>query len=250
MFKVFDEIKWKLEGTARDSESSKRQTVFYPVSTPTDVEKFTTNFTLQGAYDDADGDNTASAPYWVYSSSATQSIIEMSSSNFNEAYGSAWYQGQIPYIPGPSQYFQGGSEPEGTRFDNVEYPLQIAVGDQIRFVNNENYTYDILKVADPSENIVSNASLERVGRVKLTLDRDVPTSINKDFFVIRRPINNANSVYINGDFPYANVITTTNSASAEAVTSGILYPDFPTEYITISASSIVTDLISQGVIES
>jgi hypothetical protein len=33
-------------------------------------------------------------------------------------------------------------------------------------------------------------------------------------------------------------------------TPGILYPDFPTEYLIQSASVIVNDLISKGVIES
>ena len=33
-------------------------------------------------------------------------------------------------------------------------------------------------------------------------------------------------------------------------TPGILYPDFPTEYLIQSASVIVNDLISKGIIES
>ena len=33
-------------------------------------------------------------------------------------------------------------------------------------------------------------------------------------------------------------------------TPGILYPDFPTEYLVQSASIIVNDLISKGIIES
>ena len=248
-FKAEDQIKWELEGITRKPKGDGKTNIFYPSTVPTEVVEFPTNFTVNGAYDDMDGDNSASAPYWVYSSSLTQSIIEMSSSNFNEAYGTAWYQGLIPYVPGPSQYFEGGSEPEGTKFDPIEYPLEIKEGDEIRFVNNENYTYTILKVTDPSENIVSNEALERVGRVKLELDGEVPTSVNKDFFLVRRPVLNANSVFINGEFPYANIITTENSASGEVLTSGILYPDFPTEYISTSASKIVTDLISQGVIE-
>ena len=249
-FKAEDQIKWIFEGELREpKDGGNRANLFYPPSTPTEVVQFPTNFTVNGAYDDADGDNTASAPYWVYSQSVSQSIIEMSSSNFNEAYGTAWYQGQIPYIPGASQYFEGGSEPVGTRFDNIIYPLEIQAGDQIRFVNNENYTYNIIKVTDPSENIVSNPGGERVGRVKLELDGAVPTSVNKDFFLVRRPIINANTVFIDGDFPYANLITVDNSSSGEVLTSGILYPDFPTEFISVSASSIVTNLISQGVIE-
>ena len=249
-FKAQDEIKFILEGTLREpNNGGNRANLFYPPSTPAEVVQFPTNFTVNGAYDDADGDNTASAPYWVYSQSVSKSIIEMSSSNFNEAYGTAWYQGQIPYIPGPSQYFEGGSEPAGTKFDPITSPLVIQEGDQIRFVNNENYTYNIIKVTDPSENIVSNPGGERVGRVKLELDGEVPTSVNKDFFLVRRPTTNANTVFINGDFPYANLITVENSSSGEVLTSGILYPDFPTNLISVSASSIVTNLISQGVIE-
>ena len=35
-----------------------------------------------------------------------------------------------------------------------------------------------------------------------------------------------------------------------ASTPGILYPDFPTDYLITSASMIVNDLISKGIIES
>ena len=35
-----------------------------------------------------------------------------------------------------------------------------------------------------------------------------------------------------------------------ATTPGILFPDFPTEYLIQSASSIVNDLISKGIIDS
>ena len=173
----------------------------------------------------------------------------MSSSNFNEAYGTGFQQGDLVYVPGPSQFFPGGQEPLGTKFDNIQNNLEIKVGDEIRFVNNETYAYSIIEVTNPAENIVTDVHGQQVGQVKIKIDGEVPTSINKDFFLVRRPVVNANTVFIDGDFPYANLITVDNSSSGEVITSGILYPDFPTEFISVSASKIVTDLISQGVIE-
>ena len=44
--------------------------------------------------------------------------------------------------------------------------------------------------------------------------------------------------------------TASISTLATATTPGILYPDYPTTYLIESASIIVNDLISKGIIES
>ena len=130
----------------------------------------------------------------------------MSSSNFNEAYGTGFQQGDLVYVPGPSQFFPGGQEPLGTKFDNIQNNLEIKVGDEIRFVNNETYAYSIIEVTNPAENIVTDVHGQQVGQVKIKIDGEVPTSINKDFFLVRRPVPNANSVYVANNFPQANLI--------------------------------------------
>ena len=190
------------------------------------------------------GDNIGNAPFWVYtgsegggSSILDKSILVMSSSNINEAYNSGFYQGPLTYIPGPSEYFDSGTEPTQTQFPKITSPIEFLPGDEIRFGNNENYSYTILSITNPESNIGTGGK----GRIKIKLDRDVPQSINKDFFLVRRYTSKASSFIIDAPFPY-----TAESSGSSA--NGIIYPTFPTEYIKNSGSLIITDLISKGVI--
>ena len=189
------------------------------------------------------GDNIGSAPFWVYTGSAgggsnilDKSILVMSSSNINEAYGSGFYQGPTPYMPGPSEYFDSGNEPVGTQFPKITSPIEFFPGDEIRFGNNENHSYIILSITKPENNIEGGQ-----GRIKIKLDREVSQNINKDFFLIRRYTPKASSFILNTPFPYS-------SESSGSSANGIIYPTFPTEFIKTSGSLIITDLISKGVI--
>ena len=263
-----NELNWRFKGEFKDTKGSSQQGYFFPASyegafTPTKIQGAGVNDYLLAEA------NTAEAPFWVFPSSGGNSFIEMSSPNFNEAYGTGFYQGDLPYQPGTSQYFPGNVEPAGTNFDKIENPLQFEENDEIRFGNNENFTYRVLEVFAPQENN---------GKVKLRLDREVDTEVNKDFFLIRRKIVNPNSLYLDTPFPYgilssgsiSQVIMNTGSNSFAlsgsvdgvgdytgsisnlelASTPGILFPDFPTEYLVQSASIIVNDLISKGIIKS
>ncbi len=278
--KAGDEIRWEIEGEFKDASRKYQQGYFFPINYPGTMTP--SIIQGQGTYDYLlDEANKAQAPFWEFGNinndssyvSLDQSIIVMASSNFNEAYGTGFYQGQLDYYPGFSQYFPGNVEPKNTNFDSIEYPLEIKEGDEIRFGNNENFVYRVMEVFVPSENVVNNE-----GRVKIRLNTDVDTSINKDFFLIRRPITSPKSLYLNTPFPYGTLssasistgITNTGSANfgisrsidtdgnytasysdlETLSTPGILYPDFPTEYLIQSASIIVNDLISRGIIES
>jgi len=94
--------------------------------------------------------NTAEAPFWQFGNSSNdssfngvdQSVLVMMSPNINEAYGTDFRQGDLEYFPGQSDYFPGGVEPANTGFDSIENTLQLVEGDEIRFANNENFTYN------------------------------------------------------------------------------------------------------------
>lgn len=240
IFKGGDQIKWTLSGSMKKSRRGVPQAVFFPENHPKAVDTPSKISTI-GALDHIFAtDNTASAPYWVFGdqvgTSREANVLYMSSSNMNEAYGTEYKQGDLPYIPGPSPYFPGGVEPLGTQFDIIEFPLEIYPQDEIRFANNEDYSYIILEVEPPQNNIIGG-----VGRIKITLDRNVPGDVNKDFFLIRRNIPDASSIYMGTTFPYQ----TPPSASTSP---GILFPEYPSLELETSASLIVTDLISKGVI--
>jgi len=204
----------------------------------------------------------------------------------NEAYGTAYRQGNVNYYPGPSEYFPGGVEPVGTNFDEIINTIELIEGDEIRFANNENFTYKVLNVSSPPNNTVGSAA-----RLRITLDRPVDTSVNKDFFLVRRPTVSPNSLYLQQPFPYKTlasasisqaILTFTGSENKPdfarttenglvtsgtgdtmegswsasfsdletATTPGILFPDFPTDFLIESASIIVNDLITRRIIES
>ena len=76
--------------------------------------------------------NTAQSPFWVFTGSSgggstvlDQQFLVMSSSNMNEAYGTSFRQADLEYFPAPSEYFPNGIEPKTTRFDNIEYNLEV-----------------------------------------------------------------------------------------------------------------------------
>jgi hypothetical protein len=282
-----EKISWKMEGFYKDARGGYQQGYFFPTA----YEGAYTPIMMKGmgALDyKLEEANKAAAPFWTFSGSATDlstdlSIIEMSSSNFNEAYGTGFYQGDLPYEPGFSEYFPGNVEPKTTDFDKIQNPIEFLEGDEIRFGNNESFTYTILDVFAPSENVSGSGGVNSA-KVKLKLDRAVDPSINKDFFLVRRIITTPQSLYLDTPFPYgilssgsiSKVIKSTGSfaltsstaagsfpsgdaeglytasiSEVEALsTPGILFPDFPTEYLTNSASIIVNDLISKGIIES
>ena len=226
--------------------------------------------------------NIAEAPFWQVTGSGDSRYLVMSSSNMNEAYGQEFKQADLEYFPGPSEYFPGGVEPSNSSFDTIKYPLELFTNDQIRFSNNENFAYDIIRVWAPDENIEGDA----IGRLKIELSEPIDKSINKDFFLVRRPIDSPNSLYLDTPFPYetlgsasisTGVVEYTGSRFAlsgsidsgsggdsdlsgsysasfssleSQMTPGILYPNYPTDYLIQSASIIVNDLISKGVIQS
>ena len=291
--KVNDKIRWRLKGVFKSVNSSKYQQGYF---FPTTYEGAMTSVKLQGQGASdwlLENANKAQAPFWVYTGSAgnytsennsvSQSILVMSSSNMNEAYGTGFKQGYIEYVPGPSDYFPGGVEPAGTNFEQINLPLEIQEGDEIRFGNNENFTYVVKEVFAPQENIEKSTTYASgQARLKIRVDGSIPLSVNKDFFLVRRPITNPNSLYLDAPFPYSALASASISqgllsgsdtqfaqsgssigrtgsghqytgsfSSIElATTPGILYPDYPTEYLINSASVIVNDLISKGIIEA
>tara|TARA_B110000495_G_scaffold32496_1_gene25251 strand:- start:40 stop:1047 length:1008 start_codon:yes stop_codon:yes gene_type:complete len=294
-----DNISFRFTGSFLDARGGFQQGYFFPDNF-TGAPYTTAALIGQGAYDHLlDEANTAQAPFWEfptvgndsnynsYPTPKPKNILIMESPNMNEAYGTAYRQGDVKYYPGPSDYFPGNVEPVGTNFDEIVNTIELQEGDEIRFANNENFTYEVLNVDSPPNNVVGGAA-----RLRITLDRPVDTAVNKDFFLVRRPTVSSNSLYLQQPFPYKtlasasisqailsftgsenipdfarttengltfstdtnNPITGSWSASfsdlESATTPGILFPDYPTQYLIDSASIIVNDLITRRIIQS
>ena len=208
-------------------------------------------------------DNTASAPYWMYTGSTgggssilDQKYLVMSSSLFNEAYGNKFSQGELPYKPGPYDGFPGDQEPVKTKIGKPYSVLILEEGDEIRFGNNENYSYKIKTVYAPQDNVEGDG----LGRIKIELDRPVPETVNKDFFLIRRYLESPNSLILEMPYPYTSEISSSKLVGGGARVAtftpetfsspGILFPEYPVAEVENSASIIINELISKGVITS
>jgi len=262
-FKGGDNVKWNLAGTITGNSTKTRTTTFnqfYP--SILEARYFPTKISMQGALDHLFPQEPASAPFWIYSGSVSGStssppqpvqptelsggkILVMSASVINDFYGVESYQGQLRYVLGPSEYFPDGTERKGSSMGPIRYPIEIKENDEIRFGNNENYTYRIVKVYPPQQNVEYSSSISETfvrPRLKIELDRPVPADVNKDFFLIRRFIPDANSIYLNVPFPWK--IPPSASSSP-----GIIFPEFPTIELEQSASSIVTNLVSKGIVK-
>lgn len=149
--------------------------------------------------------NALNEPFWVFTGSLgggatiSQEVIQLSSSNGNEAYGNGYFQGYLAYSASENPRFPGGIEPIDTEIPsyNVEWRLQ--VGDEIRFENNESQTYTITEITSSAE--------ATDGHLTLKLDRVIPANIEKDFFLIRRYRYSPNTIVLNNLFPYAALKT-------------------------------------------
>ena len=240
-----EKARYRIVGLMRGSRNS-----FFPAGAGGTSLYMPSTIKMQGSRDyQLAQDNSAQAPFWVYTGSAgggsnilDQTILVMSSSNYNEAYGNDSYQGQIPYVPGPSAYFPNNVEPASTTFGPSNYPLTFAIDDEIRFGINENNSFKIIGVEPPSKNVEANS----IGRIKITLDREVPQTVNKNNFMVRRYVPNANSVIIGAPFPYP--LTQSAFPNPNGNASGIMFPDFPARELQASSSTIITNLVSKGII--
>ncbi len=207
-------------------------------------------------------------------------IIELSSSNGNNNYGLGYYQGYLPYTASQNLNFPGGFEPQDTAWPLPNVPYAFRVNDEIRFQNDERFSYKIVKVLTPEQNFMINGR----NKLQLTVDRSIQSSVDLNFFLIRRYIPAPNAILVDRVFPYGslptikefvpsgNNILTYNDATGPSTganatgsttiieTSGsfieyikpllkrdntptaILKPEYPVEGIDVAPDEIIRDL--------
>ena len=149
-------------------------------------------------------DNALNAPYWVFATGENnenlRNVLELVDQNGNASYENGYIQGFIPYTASESGRFPGGIEPADSNLPNFNVEWSLQKNDEIRFENNELYSYKILKVTPPGENIT-----EEGARLRIELDGNVPPSVEKDFFLIRRYVEADNVVILDKLFPYGGL---------------------------------------------
>lgn len=157
-----------------------------------------------------------------------------------DLYGKEYFQAPTAYHPSSSLRFNQEVEPMDVKFPNTVLPWEIQEGDEIRFENNEIKTYKIVAV-NP------NYYRPLIGRrLQITVDREIPSSTDLDFFLIRRLIPSKGMVIIGRTFPYTNpTISTTDTPTTE----GYLLPEFPVEGLQSKMENIYKSLVERNIIK-
>jgi hypothetical protein len=208
--------------------------------------------------------------------------------NGNLSYDNEYYIGYLPYKPGPNSAFPGGMEPTDTAWPRPNLEWKVEKNDEIRFLNNEGQSYQIIDVLSPQQNQQQTGEF----KLKLTLDRNIATGINLQFFLIRRYVYSPNTLISNNIFPYGSLpqltkwvdtknttIQTFNTGSTTAqfaatssgtmvesasgsfisytpplrkqdnTPTGIVFPEYPIEAIQVSPDDVLQDLRDKKLIE-
>lgn len=175
--------------------------------------------------------------YWDYYPGYLNKLT-LESIGGNWYYDKDLYQAQIPYSASYSSRFIGGVEPNDTQFPQVNDPWSLIEGDEIRFENDETKLYNIT-------NIAWDTSISP-NKLLITVDKDIPTTVNLNFFLIRRYKENKNNITINKTFPYSNQFLSSYSAPT---TTGFIFPKYPVDKIAKNPDKIIRDLIDKKIIE-
>jgi len=222
--------------------------------------------------------------------SASQTTLTLVSNVGNSSYGTGDIMGELNYTASANERFPGGLEPADSAFPFTGIPWSVirpgdiftpggSSYDEIRFENNESFSYKILNYLTPKENS---------GKLQITLDGVAERSVNIDFFLLRRYVYSPNTILINREFPYGSLPVTkefipstnvdlvneanktgdlatgslsTSSQSGSIVTiykpltkadntpSGIIFPEFPTELIDLNPDEVIINLRDKKLIE-
>lgn len=182
---------------------------------------------------------TANGPWWSVDVTNRNKLNCVSADLIN-TYEDNYYMGEIPYVPGVNTDFPLGKEPDFTKFDPVRSTWSIVPettttssftrGDQFRFENNEDLSFNVINV-----DYTSSVSLT------VTLDREVDTTVNPDFFLVRRFVNNPGFLILNIDKPYGFPVSASSSP-------GIVTPEYRVEKLEIDPDQIISSLIDKNLI--
>jgi hypothetical protein len=201
--------------------------------------------------------------------------------NGNLSYNNEYYIGYLPYKPGSNSAFPGGQEPTDTAWPRPNLEWKVEKNDEIRFLNNEGQSYQIIDILSPQQNQQQTGEF----KLKLTLNRNVSTGINIQFFLIRRYVYSPNTLIVDNIFPYGSLPqltkwvdtkntsivtyntgsetayfpsgstgTMTESASGSFISytpplrkqdntpTGIVFPEYPTAAIQVTPDQVLQDL--------
>jgi len=204
-----------------------------------------------------------SASYWEFSGSSLNTLI-MPSENGNLAYGREGFkqkyftygsgstgEGSYNGISGGDAIgwsnnftqnpdFSSGYEPNFLGFSQITTDWNLQVGDEIRFENNESETYKIVNIFEP----ITQPTIgdEKIGRLKIIVDRNINPTLDLNFFLIRRYVQDEGNLII--DFPKPYGIPIENDTA-----TGLLFPQYPVKELSVNPDEVLKNLLEQKLIE-
>lgn len=113
-------------------------------------------------------------------------------------------------------------------FNNTQFLFTVEPGDQFRFQNDESKVYNVINVITPDQ--------EPEGKIKVFLDRDVSTSVNKDYFLIRRFVKDGSYIIFDENKP------------AGASGAAFIKPRFTTDILNKDVDQFIQDLKSKNLL--
>lgn len=212
--------------------------LFYPEDVVISDKEYT-SFRLEGhGTKESKKLSLGNGKYWSFGSGSNglkYNELYFNIENGNQIFGQKLKQVDIPYSGSGYLNFHGGVEPSFISFPKIDDPWEPMKGDEIRFGNNELYSYTILSVEGPND--LSNET----NKLKLTVNRDINPNVDLNMFLIRRWKKEKGNVIVNSLFPYSNPPKDNN-------TQGFLFPEFMSEDINKNPDAILKELTDKGVI--
>jgi hypothetical protein len=208
--------------------------------------------------------NNAQGPFWRRFGN-TDNELFMSSSVLNQAYGKSFVQAKLPYNGNINTDFPLTVEPGFIEFDPVTDFWKLEIGDEIRFENDENLVFTIVKKEGEEEGVFppknSNSNLpEDKLRIVVFPPFTEKSPSNFDFFVVRRYKENKNFIILNQQMPYGfsygnGTIDYSGEdvvAGVEPVTRasspGILLPEYRIDKFNTNPDLVLKELIEKNII--
>jgi hypothetical protein len=123
----------------------------------------------------------------------------------------------------------------GSGFNSISLPWSIKYGDEFRFEGNENNAFTVKKIYNVGDD--DNERISQTGSIEVHFGENLPSSsINLDHFLIRRYIDDASQILIEGSKP-------TNTTGPY-----IISPEYVTPSLNKNIDIFITDLTQKGLL--
>jgi hypothetical protein len=126
---------------------------------------------------------SATASFWEFSGSGagkSTRVLVCVSPQLNKAYGRGFVQKDLIYTSSFNKDFPGGREPYYSEFPPIQNAWELQKYDEIRFDNNEEYTYTIIGITPPSLNNDPNLKYDSFPALIIELAGDPIESLENE----------------------------------------------------------------------